>query len=214
VPFTAMYAGEQITSLEALNEAVERGLVGEPVNDVLLGAVNSNTFINLPVVLPGTTLEVGPLTTDVLPPRQVYGRGFLVDVFELGTKFGRQAFRNGFVPLGQASGLQTGVPAADGSLPTAIDSKLVFQYAIPTAAAAANTPNYSPLAFDVTVRLTSNPVPGVAPAAIVADGDLFKRAANGAISGAITAFFTTTVASFTIGTVPNNLQLQFEEGLP
>jgi hypothetical protein len=231
VPFTPLYAGELITSVDALNEAIERGLVGDPVNDVMIDPVTpttkSNTFINLPVVLPTATLEVGPLATDVITPRQVYGGGFLVDVFEIGTKFGRQPFRNNFVPIGQVSGLQTGVPAADGSLPTAIDPKLVFQYPIPTAAPLANAPNYSPVATDITVRLAS----GVAPTAILADNacpadsvcaggagfpgaDLFKRAANGAITGAINGFFPARVSTFTVQLTTNNIQLQFEEGLP
>ncbi len=196
VPVTSTYAGERITSLAALTEAVERGLVGDPVND--------GTWVNMPVVLPGTTLEVGPTGAEPLPAKQVYGRGYLVDVFELGTSLGRQPFRSGFLPIGQASGLQTGVPAADGSLPTAIDAQLVFQFAIPTVAPTVFS--YSPLAADVTVRLADN----VAPSSITADANLFKRSAT----GAITAFFPATVSTFTIGTTVTNLQLQFAEGSP
>ncbi|MBA2544900.1 MAG: hypothetical protein H0V17_34980 [Deltaproteobacteria bacterium] len=196
VPVTSLYAGERITSLEALTEALERGLVGDPVND--------GTWVNMPVVLPGITLEVGPTGADPLASTQVYGRGYLVNVFELGTSLGRQPFRSGFLPIGQAAGLQTGVAAADGSLPTAIDAQPVFQFAIPTVAPAVFS--YSPLAADVTVRLAN----GIAPSAVDADADLFKRNAT----GAITAFFPATVATFTIGTTVTNLQIQFAEGAP
>ncbi len=198
VPVTSLYAGELITSLPALSEAVERGLVGDPVPD--------GTWVNMPVVLPGTKLEVAAAPEPPLPAKQVYGRGYIVDVFELGTSLGRQPFKFGFVPQGQASGLQTGVPTGSPpTLSTAIDSQLVFQFAIPTAPPGASL-NYTPLATDVTVRLADN----VAPSAITNDTEMFKRSS----AGAITAFFTDTVKTFTIGTTVTNLQLQFTEGLP
>jgi hypothetical protein len=197
VPVTATYAGEQLTTLEALAEALERGLVGEPVAD--------ETWVNLPVVVPGTMLEVGG-ETPTIAAKEVFARGYRVEVFELGTSLGRQPFRNKFVPVGQASGLQTGVPTGDPpTLSTAIDPQPVFQFAIPTMEPGM-TFSYSPLAADVTVRLAN----GVAPAAITNDVELFRRSG----SGAINAFVTTTVASFTIGTNVNNLQLQFAEGSP
>ncbi|HEY5933193.1 MAG TPA: hypothetical protein VIU61_01085 [Kofleriaceae bacterium] len=199
VPVTTKYKGELITTVAALGEAIELGLVGDPVAD--------GTWVNLPVVLPGTTLEVGdPLVTPPVAPTEVFGVGYRVDVFELGTRLGRQPFRTGFMPIGQASGLQTGVPTGvPPSLPTSIDPQPVFQYAIPTAPPG-TTFSYSPLSTDVTVRLATN----VAPAVIVSDADLFKRSAI----GAITAFYTDTVSTFTIQTTVNNLQLQFEEGFP
>ena len=197
VPVSATYAGEQLTTLEALAEALERGLVGEPVPD--------ETWVNLPVVVPGTMLEVGG-PTPTIAAKEVFARGYRVEVFELGTSLGRQPFRNKFVPVGQASGLQTGVPTGNPpTLSTAIDPQLVFQFAIPTVAPG-TTFSYSPLATDVTVRLAN----GVAPGAITSDVDLFRRNANGAIN----AFLTDTVATFTIGTTANNLQLQFAEGAP
>jgi hypothetical protein len=199
VPVTDHYAGERITSLAALSDAIELGLVGDPVPD--------GTWVNMPVVLPDTKLEVGdPLVTPPASTRQVYGRGYLVDVFELGTSLGRQPLRFGSVPVGQASGLQTGV--ATGTPPilsTAIDPQSVFQYAIPTAPPA-GVFSYSPLSADVVVRLAT----GVTPSMIVSDTDLFKRSSNGAITG----YNVNNVASYVIMTTVNNVQLQFAEGSP
>ncbi len=199
VPVTDKYAGELITTTAALSDAIDLGLVGDPVPD--------GTWVNMPVVLPGTTLEVGdPAMYPALPTQQVYGLGYLVDVFELGTSLGRQPLKNGMVPVGQASGLQSGV--ATGSPPllsTATDPELVFQYAIPTTPPA-TTPSYSPLATDVTVRLAD----GIAPSAITSDSDLFKRSSGGAITG----YYVDNVASYTVDTTTNNLQLQFADGSP
>ncbi|MEJ7597410.1 MAG: hypothetical protein WKG01_05825 [Kofleriaceae bacterium] len=197
VPVTDKYRGELITTIAALGEAIELGLVGDPVPD--------GTWVNLPVVLPGTSLEVGDPTPPVLPT-QVFGQGYRVEVFELGTSLGRQPTRNGSVPIGQASGLQTGVPTGvPPSLPTAVDPQPVFQYGIPIEPPGM-TVTYTPLAADVTIRLAS----GVEPAAVTSDLALFKRSAT----GAITAFYPDTVATFTVGTTVNNLQLQFAEGAP
>jgi hypothetical protein len=197
VPVTERYKGELVTTVAALGEAIELGLVGDPVPD--------GTWVNLPVVLPGTTLEVGD-PTPPLATSQVFGVGYRVEVFELGTSLGRQPLRNGSLPIGQASGLQTGVPTGTPpALPTTIDPQPVFQFAIP-AAPPGTVFSYSPLATDVTVRLAN----GLAPDAIVSDQDLFKRSAF----GAITAFYTDTVSTFTILTTVNNIQLQFVEGSP
>jgi hypothetical protein len=203
VPVTDKYAGERITTMAALADAIDLGLVGDPVPD--------GTWVNMPVVLPGTTLEVAddPTVTPPLATTQVYGRGYVVDVFELGTSvFGRQPLKSGFetVPVGQDDGLQSGV--ATGNPPvksTAIDPQLVFQQTIPTAAPT-SSPNYTPLATDVTVRLAD----GVDPTQITSDSQLFKRSAGGAITG----FFVGTVETFTVNTTTNNLQLQFVEGMP
>jgi len=199
VPVTALYAGERITTLAALSDAIELGLVGDPVPD--------GTWVNLPVVMPSTQLEVGdPLVYPPQPAKQVYGRGYLVDVFELGTSLGRQPYRSGSVPIGQASGLQSGV--ATGTPPvlsTAIDPQLVFQYAIPTVPPA-GVFSYTPVSTDVVVRLAT----GIAPSVIVSDADLFKRSTSGAITG----YYIDKVASYTVMTTVNNLQLQFTEGSP
>lgn len=199
VPVTERYAGEVITTLAALSDAIDLGLLGEPVPD--------GTWMNMPVVLPGTTLDVGdPLVTPPVSTKQVYGRGYLVDVFELGTSLGRQPLRGGSVPVGQASGLQTGV--ATGTPPvlsTAIDPQPVFQYAIP-AVPPAGVFSYTPLSTDIVVRLAN----GIAPSMITSDAELFRRSATGAITG----YYVDKVASYTVMTTVNNLQLQFAEGSP
>ena len=53
VPVSATYKGELITSVEALDEAIERGLVGDPVPD--------GTWVNVPVVVPGRSEAATPL---------------------------------------------------------------------------------------------------------------------------------------------------------
>lgn len=197
VPVTPLYAGELITSVAALGEAIERGLVTDPVPD--------GTWMNLPVVLPGTTLEVAPAPAAPLPPRQVYARGYLVDVFELGTSLGRQPLRSGFIPIGQQSLLQTGVATGTPpTLPVATDPQPVFQFPIPTVAPTVFS--YSPLATDVTVRLAA----GIAPSAITSDLDLFRRSAT----GAMTAYVPGNVDSFVVGVTTTNIQLQYTEGFP
>lgn len=197
VPTTALYKGGLITTMTALAEGIANGQLGDPVPD--------GTWVNMPVVLPGTTLEVG----GAVPPlaaTKVYGRGYRVDVFVLGTKFGRQPLRNNLIPVGQASGLQSGILSGPpATLPTAIDPQLVFQYSIP-AGPPGMTFSYSPLATDVVVRL----VTGVAPSAILSDADLYRRSAT----GSVTAYLVDNVASFTVGTTVNNLQLQFVDGAP
>ena len=207
VPVTDKYRGELITSLEALNEAVELGLVGEPTND--------GTWVNMPVVLPGTKLEVAAAPAVPLDAIQLYGRGHRVDVFELGVSLGRQPLRNGFLPVGHASGLlsgfATGTPPAK---PTTAHPQPVFQFAIPTQVV---TFSYSPLAADVQVRLANNVDANIPPnaaasntAAIMRDSELFTRGATGLITGYVAA----NVESFTVTTTVNNLQLQFAEGSP
>lgn len=192
VPVTATYAGERITSAAALTEAIERGLVGEPVS--------AGTWLNLPVVRPGTRLEVAADTT--VPAREIYVRGYRAEAFALGYP---QPLRNGVVPVGQGGRLLSGVPAADGSLTVVPDAAPVFQFGVP-AAPPTTAFNYTPLTTAVDVRLAA----GVAPADVADDAALFRRSAT----GAITAFFPQRVASFTITTTVNNFQLQFAEGAP
>jgi hypothetical protein len=188
MPVTAAYKGEKITSLGALNEAVERGLVEDPIVE--------GTWINMPVVPPGTKLEVS--STATLPAKQVYARGYLVDVFELGTSLGRQPLRLGIVNVLHASFLQSGVPTGTPPvLSTVVDAQPVLQQTIPTEPPTM-TQTYSPLADSV------------APSAITSDADLFRRTATGVLNG----FRPDNVHSFTIGTIVNNIQIQFTEGAP
>jgi hypothetical protein len=91
------------------------------------------------------------------------------------------------------------------TLPITADPQPVFQYGIP-AAPPTTTFNYSPFVTQVDVRLAN----GVAPTAVGADAQLFKRSTSGSIS----AYFVDTVASFTITTTVTNRQIQFEEGMP
>jgi hypothetical protein len=202
VPVTSLYKGELITSVAALSEAIELGLVEDPVPD--------GTFVNMPVVLPEMPIEVmGSVATAnqvTMLPTQVFGRGFKVDVFELGTSLGRQPLRPAIPPLiiGQSSGLQTGV--ATGTPPvksTAIDAQPVFQFAIPTAPPTVF--QYTPLVQDITLRLAN----GIAPSAITSDSDLFTRNANFAITGVR----SDNVETFTVNTLTvNNIQLQYADG--
>lgn len=200
VPVTDAYAGEKITSLDALTEALQLGLVEDPIVE--------GTWINMPIVPPGTKLEVGG-ADPTLPAQKVYARGYLADAFELGTSVGRQPLRLGIVDVRQASSLLTGVATGTPPiLPTTPDAQPVFQVTIPTVPPVLTppAPNYSPLCQDVTVRLAT----GVQPSDITSDTDLFRRAANGTMNG----YRPDNVASYTVGTVVNNIQIQFTEGLP
>lgn len=194
VPVTAQYAGQLITSIDALNEALTLGLVGEPMP--------AGTWRNMPVVPPGTKLELGG-TAAPMESMQVYGRGYLVDLLPMGYT---QPLANGRVPMGQEarllSGVATGTPP---SLPTALDAQPVFQYAIP-AAPPTTTFNYTPAATQVDVRLAN----GVAPTTITSDAQLFVRSASGSLNG----YYTDTVSNYTVTTTVSNKQIQFAEGSP
>lgn len=199
VPVTASYAGERLTSIDALAEALELGLVAEPVP--------AGTWRNMPVVPPDTKLEVGG--TPPLPPvepTEVYGRGYRVTLFALGGDRGTQPLRNGSMPVGQESrlfsGVATGTPP---TLPANADATALFQYGIP-AAPPTTTFNYTPLVTQLDVRLAN----GVAPAGIMNDPQLFARSGTGSITG----HYVDTVATYAVTTTVSNKQLQFQEGQP
>lgn len=197
VPVTASYAGELLTSIDALAEAISLGLVEEPVP--------AGTWRNMPVVPPDTKLEVGGAAPP-MDPLEVYGRGYRVTLFPLGGDRGTQPLRNGSAPVGQESRLFSGV--ATGSpptLPANADAQLVFQYGIP-AAPPTTSFNYTPLATQLDVRLAT----GVAPSGIMADAQLFTRSGTGGITG----HYLDAVASYTVTTTVSNRQLQFQEGQP
>ncbi len=189
VPVTARWRGHRLATVRALDDARELGLVDEPVP--------TGTWVNAPVVPPGTTLEVG----GGLPPAapvEVHAGGFRVDAFVLGGARGVQPLRSGAVPVGQASLLREGMAVAFLPAP-------VFQYAVP-AEPPGMTPTYSPLASRLEVRLA----PGVIAADEVhGDADLFTRSAAGAITAT-----TARVASFEVTERIENWPLQFEEGAP
>lgn len=197
VPVTASYAGERLTSIDALAEAIELGLVLEPVP--------AGTWRNMPVVPHDTKLEVGGAAPPV-EPTEVYGRGYRVTLFPLGGDRGTQPLRNGSVPVGQESRLFSGVPTGTPPiLPANADATPLFQYGIP-AAPPTTTFNYTPLSTQLDVRLAN----GVAPAAITNDPQLFSRNATGAITG----HYVDAVANYVVTTTVSNKQLQFQEGQP
>jgi hypothetical protein len=197
VPITAYYAGERLTTMAALSDAIALGLVGEPVP--------AGTWVNMPVVTPDTRLEVG----GALPPAsptQVFARGYRVDVFAFGGARGVQPLRNNTIPVAQASSLASGVATGTPpTLPAGFDAAPVFQLGIP-AAPPTTAFNYTPLVTTVEVRLAA----GVAPSVITRDTELFRRAAT----GAITAYQIDNVASYAVTTTVTNRPLQFVEGAP
>jgi hypothetical protein len=158
----------------------------------------------MPVVPPDTNLELGG-TAAPLPPSEIYALGHRVTAFRVGHT---QPLRNNSVSIGQesrlVSGVATGTPPA---MPTSADAVPVFQYGIP-AAPPTDTLNYTPLATQIDVRLTT----GIAPATIMNDAQLFRRmpAATGSING----YYVDAVASYTITTTVTNRQIQFLEGAP
>lgn len=195
VPTTTSYHGERITSIEALAEAIDLGLVGEPVP--------AGTWRNMPVVASGTKLEVST-TVPPAPATEVYARGHRVELFPLGGSLGIQPLRNGSPIAGQEARLLSGVAAGTPpALPTTLDAQPVFQYGVP-ATAPTTTPNYSPIVTELDVRLAN----GIAPATVLGDAQMFVRATNGSIS----AYLTDTVASYTTTTTVSNKQIQFVDG--
>ena len=194
VPVTSAYAGELLTSVDALTEALALGLVLEPVP--------TGTWRNMPVVVSGTRLELGG-AAEPLGATEVFAHGHRVELFALGHE---QPLRNNLVPVGQEARLLSGV--ASGSppaLPTSPDSQPVFQFGIPPEPPT-TTFNYTPLATALEVRLAG----GVAPSAITSDANLFTRSGSGSITGTLVA----NVASFAVTTTVSNRQIQSAEGSP
>src|SRR4029079_3869345 len=74
VVVTDKYHDEKITTTAALADAIELGLVQQPV------AIKA--FLDMPLVRPGTRLDVG--TGGPALPNAVYGHGFIVDAYRLG----------------------------------------------------------------------------------------------------------------------------------
>jgi hypothetical protein len=197
VPVTTKYAGEVITSTQALAEAIQLGLVGEPVP--------AGTWRNMPVVAAGTKLEVSA-TLPAVAATEVYAKGHRVELFPLGGALGIQPLRNG-QPLGGQeerllSGVATGTPPA---LPVTLDATPVFQYGIP-AAPPTMAPNYTPVVTEIDVRLAN----GVDPTTILNDTQIFRRGTTGSISG----YMVDTVASYTLTTTASIKQIQFVDGEP
>jgi hypothetical protein len=192
VPVTAAYAGELLPSIDALNEAIELGLVGEPKP--------AGTWRNMPVVPPGTKLELGG-TAMPAEATKVYGRGYMIDLFPLGLA---QPLSSGRIPMGQELRLLSGVPSgAPPVLTTTLDPQPVFQYGIP-AAPPTTTFNYTPVVTELDVRLAHM----VDPTAITSDAQLFKRSTTGALMG----YYADAVSNYIVTTTVSNKQIQFAEG--
>lgn len=186
VHVTAKYAGQLITSVEALGDALDLGLVEEPVP---LGK-----FVASPIVLPGTPLEVGPGDATVAP-ETVYAHGHTVGMYRFGGDRGVQpgAF---ILPTLQVSFLR------DHSGPGYDTTRPIFQATIP-AAPPGMAVTYTALSAVVDVDLDDDNA-----ASIKDDGQLYARNAAGAVTR------TMGISSFMVTPAVLVLPIQFEEGQP
>jgi hypothetical protein len=189
---TDRYAGELITSADALADAIDLGLVENPEP--------TGEFVASPIVLPGTRLEVSS-KPDVLPvsAQLIYGHGYVAGMFELGGPRGVQPI-GGFLPTSQVSFLrESSKPAYDATRP-------IFQIAVPQNPPPSMPPaDYTPLSVVINVDLA----PGTNAASITSDVDLFTRDAGGAIIST-----TNRVQQLQITTSMLVLPIQFEEDEP
>lgn len=187
VKVTDRYDGQKITTIGALSDAIDLGLVEAPV------AIE--VFVNWPIVRPGVRLEVGPGTISIAST-PVYAHGYVVDSFPLGGAAGRQPNPRGLLPTSQVSFLRGATdPGFDRSRP-------IFQASIPPGPAQTD-PNYTPLSVVVNVELTG-------PAsAVTRDSDLFMRSETGNIMSV-----KPIVSHFTVTGELTDLQIQFTEGMP
>lgn len=188
VVVTDKYHGEKITTTRALSDAVELGLVEQPV------AIKA--FVDMPLVRPGTKLDVG--AGGPASPTAVYARGYIVDAYRLGGQFAVQPNPNGLIPTNQVSFLRAQGEAAFNA------ARPIFQANVPTTQPT-TAPNYTPLSVVVNVDLA----PGTTAASITSDGQLFTRGTNGAITAT-----KSEVLQFTVTTTQLDLQMQFTEGSP
>ncbi len=189
VTVTAAYRGEVLPTVRALADAIELGLVLEPVSTGL--------WLDAPVVPPGTTLDVG---TDLppAPPREVIANGYRVDAFVFGGDLGVQPLKSGAIPTAQASQLR-----AAGSLKL-LDAP-VFQLPVPTAPAT-EAATWMPIVVLLEVQLAD----GVVVADEVhGDADLFTRS----MTGGITAL-KPTVTSYVVTENIRNWPVQIAGGQP
>jgi hypothetical protein len=184
VVVTDAYRDQRITTVDALTDAIDLGLINVPET--------TRTFIDSPLVLPGTTIEIGPGATAA--PETVYARGYEVGMFRFGGELGIQPAN--LLPTAQVSFLRAAHAATyDATQP-------VFQATIPTAPATTAL-TYTALTQVVDVDLAA----GVDPATITDDDQLFVRTPGGAIAST-----TALVAQFQITSTIEILQLQFAEG--
>jgi hypothetical protein len=185
VVVTDAYVGQLITTAAALADAIDLGLVEEPVP--------SGTFVTSPIVLPDTLLDVG--ATDPRMPETVYGRGYTVGAFEFGGERGIQPGA-ALLPTNQVSFLRDfGGAVYEPTRP-------IFQATIPMQAPSTKF-NYTPLCAVLDVDLLQ----GHPASGITSDEQLFMRNETGAISatkGDVSQFQATTLILL--------LQIQFEDG--
>ena len=189
---TDAYNGELITTMDALADAIDLGLVNEPVPIKM--------FVDCPVVLPNTKLDVGGTPPQQALPETMYARGYTVTAFEFGGALEVQPIPAGGVlmPTNQVSFLREPGKIYDTTRP-------IFQATIPTVTPPTAMPNYTPLSVVVNVDLAN----GVTADTITKDSDLFVRSSTGAITGTQPG-----VAAFQVTTSIQLLQLQFTDGMP
>lgn len=162
VVVTAAYHGELITTAQALQDAIDLGLVAVPKP--------SGSYVTSPVVLPQVKLEIGG-TAGELAATRIYGHGHIVGLFEIGGAFAVQPIV-GFVPTTQLSVLREALkPSFDVNRP-------IFAAPLPGSPPVGKVANYLPLATMVEVDLA----PGVLASSITQDSQLFNRNAAGAIT--------------------------------
>lgn len=89
VEVTASYAGERITSVEAMQQAVEHGLLRAPVA--------TTRFREIVVVHPDVRLEVAPGT--FVTPTPIYAEGFEGAAFDFSATHGSYALLDGAVRI-------------------------------------------------------------------------------------------------------------------
>jgi hypothetical protein len=174
VVVTEHYHGEVLTSLLALSDAVDLGLIEEPTPAML--------WMDGPIVASGTTLDMGegvaPGTTTI-----VYAHGFGVDMFMLG---GAHALRTqakaGKLPKGDAHSLLIGNAVNPSKAP-------LFQNA--------GTP-WTPAVRIVNCRVTPAD-PNDPTTTITDEAQLFSRDMMGALMAA-----TTRVISWSFATGSKN----------
>src|SRR5262249_39104561 len=140
IAVTDKYDGEKITTTAALSDALEIGLVGAPVA--------TKTFVDMPIVRPGTRLDVGG--GGPASPTQVYAHGYEVDAYRLGGALGVQPNPFGLLPTSQVSFLRG---PGDGGYNTA---RPIFQANVPMAPPQ-NAANYTSLSIVVNVDLNNVP---------------------------------------------------------
>lgn len=188
VRITEAYDGEVLPSIDAVFDAIELGLVLPPEP--------TGTWVDAPVVVPGTRLDVGA-DADPAEPLIAYADGWAVPYFQFGGELGEQPLRFGNVSTSQVSRLREGSSAGFTGAP-------VFQLAQPTGPAT-DRPNWLPLVTVIEVRLAA----GITVAEVDADADLYVRSSAGSI-----ASYTPLVDSYTVTTSIQHWPTQLVEGKP